>query len=69
MIAQLGRGSHKDIVEYEYIDDGGLIGDEARIRARWAEVVPAGVTGMIIRSESERGLEIAAELNETEPRG
>ncbi len=53
----------------EYIDDGGLIGDEARIRARWAEVVPAGVTGMIIRSESERGLEIAAELNETEPRG
>ncbi len=52
----------------EYIEDGALIGDEARIRSRWSEVVPAGITGMIIRSETERGLEIAAELSETEPR-
>lgn len=54
----------------DYIDDGSLIGPPARIRRRWDAVVPAGLTGVIVRANAGEGgersesqaLELAAEL-------
>ncbi len=46
----------------EYIDAGSLFGSAQRCRNRWHEVVPAGVTGLIVRSDSDEGLEVAADM-------
>ena len=46
----------------EYIDAGSLFGSAKRCRRRWHQVVPAGVTGLIVRSETDEGLEVAAEM-------
>lgn len=46
----------------EYIDAGSLFGSAKRCRERWHEVIPAGVTGLIIRSDTDEGLELAAEM-------
>jgi len=46
----------------DYIDAGALFGPVSRIRERWEEVVPAGLTGVILRTEDDEALEIAADL-------
>ncbi len=46
----------------EYIDGGWLIGSPDRIRRRWDQVVPGGLTGVIVRPDSDDGLKLAAEL-------
>jgi hypothetical protein len=39
-----------------------LFGTEKRMRERWGSVVPAGLTGLIVRTDDIRGLELVAEL-------
>ena len=46
----------------EYVEDTALIGSEARIRSQWDRFTDLGVTGLIVRSEEIRGLELVAEL-------
>jgi F420-dependent oxidoreductase-like protein len=46
----------------EYVEEGSLFGTEARMRERWDTVVPKGLTGAIVRSDSTEGLELVAEL-------
>ena len=46
----------------EYLDDGALIGTESRIRDRWEPLTRMGLTGLIVRSESDAGLELVADL-------
>lgn len=46
----------------EYLDDGALIGSVSRIRERWEPLTRMGLTGLIIRSETDAGLELVAEL-------
>lgn len=46
----------------EYIDAGALFGPADRIRARWDQVIPKGVTGLTVRTDTDEGLEIAAEM-------
>ena len=46
----------------EYLDDGALIGSVARIRERWDPLTRLGLTGLIVRSETDAGLELVAEL-------
>ncbi|NCY15870.1 MAG: LLM class F420-dependent oxidoreductase [Actinobacteria bacterium] len=46
----------------EYLDDGALIGSVTRIRERWEPLTRQGLTGLIVRSESDAGLELVAEL-------
>lgn len=46
----------------EYIEQGSLLGTPDRIRGRWAEVLHPGLTGLIVRSDTHEGLELAAEL-------
>ena len=46
----------------EYLDDGALIGSIARIRGRWDPLTRMGLTGLIVRSETDAGLELVAEL-------
>lgn len=65
-IQELWLAGRKDdaiaAVPDDYIDAGGLFGPAARIRDRWAEVVPAGLTGVILRTDDDLALEIAADL-------
>jgi len=46
----------------EYLDDGALIGSISRIRERWEPLTRQGLTGLIVRSETNEGLELVAEL-------
>ena len=46
----------------EYLDDGALIGSTHRIRERWDPLTRQGLTGLIVRSETDEGLELVAEL-------
>ena len=46
----------------EYHDDGSLIGSPARIRERWESWTKMGLTGLIVRSETDEGLQLLAEL-------
>ncbi len=46
----------------EYIDAGALFGSAERVRARWPEVIADGVTGLVVRANSNEGLEVAAEM-------
>lgn len=46
----------------EYIDDRSLIGSPERIRSRWDAVVPDGLSGVIVRTDTTEGLDLVAEL-------
>lgn len=65
-IQELWLAGRKDeaiaAVPDDYIDAGALFGPASRIRERWDDVVPAGLTGVILRTENDEALEIAAEL-------
>lgn len=47
----------------EYIDEGGLFGDEARIRERLARWQDSGATGLTLHTQSVEALELIARLN------
>ncbi|RMH74504.1 MAG: LLM class F420-dependent oxidoreductase [Actinomyces sp.] len=53
----------------EYIDENRLLGTERRIRSRWDQVVPEGLTGLVVRTSTFRGIELAADLAGTSPAG
>ena len=66
-IVELWRAGRRDeavaAVPDGYIDSQSLLGSTGRIRARWPEAVPAGLTGVIVRCGPRRGeLALAAEL-------
>ena len=65
-IVELWRAGRRDeavaAVPDDYIDSGALIGPARRVRARWAEAVPDGLTGVIVRCDSHEGLALVAEL-------
>ena len=46
----------------EYLEAGALLGSEQRIRDGWDAFTRMGLTGLIVRPEDDRGLELAAEL-------
>ena len=50
----------------EYIDQSGLIGPVERIRERFASLVPAGATGLILRTTDTSTIELMAEITESE---
>ena len=65
-IVELWRAGHRDdavaAVPDDYIESQSLLGSPKRIRARWSEAVPAGLTGVIVRCDRDEGLILAAEL-------
>ena len=65
-IVELWRAGRRDeavaAVPDDYIDSQSLVGPARRIRARWPEAIPAGLTGAIIRCRHDEGLRLAAEL-------
>ena len=46
----------------DYIESQSLLGSPSRIRARWPEAVPAGLTGVIVRCNRDEELALAANL-------
>ena len=72
-IVELWRAGRRDetvaAVPDDYIDSQSLLGSPQRIRARWPEAVPAGLTGVIIRCGRDEGLELMAELAGTRDTG
>ena len=50
----------------EYIDQSGLIGPVERIRERFTSLVPAGATGLILRTTDTSTIELMAEITESE---
>ena len=46
----------------DYLDSQDLYGTPRRIRSRWSGAIPAGLTGVIVRCESDEGISLAAEL-------
>jgi len=72
-IVELWRAGRRDgaiaAVPDDYIDAQSLLGSPERIRARWSEAVPAGLTGVIIRCRQHDGLRLAAELAGTRDAG
>ena len=68
-IQELWLAGRKDeaiaAVPDDYIDAGALFGSADRIRTRWSEVVPAGLTGVIVRTDDLEALEIAAAVTGT----
>lgn len=72
-IQELWLAGRKDeaiaAVPDEYIDAGALFGSADRVRSRWSEVIPTGVTGLTVRTETDEGLEIAAEMAGTRDTG
>ena len=65
-IVELWRAGRRDeavvAVPDDYIESQSLLGSAKRIRARWSETVPAGLTGAIVRCDRDEGLALAAEL-------
>lgn len=65
-IVELWRAGRREeavaAVPDEYLDSQALIGSPERIRSRWPEAVPSGLTGLIVGCSSEEGLRLAAEL-------
>ena len=65
-IVELWRAGRRDeavaAVPDDYVDFQSLLGPPERIRARWPEVVPAGLTGVMVRCRHDEGLRLAAEL-------
>jgi len=69
-IQELWLAGRKDdavaAVPDEYIDAGALFGPAQRIRDRWDEVIPEGLTGVILRTDSVEALAIAASVTGAE---
>ena len=65
-IVELWRSGRRDqavaAVPDDYVDSHCLLGSPGRIRARWPAAVPDGLTGVIIRCDSQEGLALMAEL-------
>lgn len=65
-IQELWLADHKqeaiDAIPDEYLDDGALIGSVARIRERWEPWTRKNVTGLVVRTDSDEGLELVADL-------
>ena len=65
-IVELWRAGRRDeaiaAVPDDYIESQSLLGSPSRIRARWPEAVPAGLTGVIVRCDRDEELALAAEL-------
>ena len=65
-IVELWRAGRRDeaiaAVPDDYIESQSLLGSPSRIRARWSEAVPAGLTGVIVRCDRDEELVLAAEL-------
>ena len=65
-IVELWRSGRRDAaveaVPDDYIESQSLIGSPRRIRARWPETVPSGLTGVIVRCDRDEELALAAEL-------
>lgn len=51
-----------DAVPDEYIEQTALLGSPERIRSRWDGFASPGVTGLIIRCDTDEELELAADL-------
>ena len=72
-IVELWRAGRRDeaiaAVPDDYIDSQSLLGPPERIRTRWPEAVPAGLTGVIIRCDRDEGLTLIAELAGTRDSG
>ncbi|MYI36488.1 MAG: LLM class flavin-dependent oxidoreductase, partial [Acidimicrobiaceae bacterium] len=66
LIVELWRAGRRDeavaAVPDDYVDSQSLVGPTGRIRARWPQAIPAGLTGAIIRCRHAEGLRLAAEL-------
>ena len=70
----IDRANHRDIggltdrhvvfpkARRQVNDAGALFGPASRIAQRWDEVVPDGLTGVILRTEDLEALEIAASI-------
>lgn len=66
-ITELFQAGRRDeaiaAVPDEYIDEGGLFGDEARIRDRWRKLwEPMPYTGVTVRTEQEEAYDLMADL-------
>ena len=65
-IVALWRAGRRDeavaAVPDDYVDSQALLGSPQRIRSRWPEAVPAGLTGAIVRCNRDEGLALIAEL-------
>jgi F420-dependent oxidoreductase-like protein len=65
-IGELWRAGRKQeamaAVPDEYLEQSALLGSPERIRARWKDFVPAGVTGMIVGTDQLDALELMADL-------
>ena len=65
-IVELWRAGRRDeaiaAVPDDYIESQSLLGSPSRIRDRWSEAVPAGLTGVIVRCDRDEELALAAEL-------
>lgn len=65
-IVELWRAGRRDeavaAVPDGYIESQALIGSPERIRTRWSEAVPAGLTGVIVRCDHDEGLALVADL-------
>ena len=65
-IVELWRAGRRDeaiaAVPDDYIESQSLLGSPSRIRDRWPEAVPAGLTGVIVRCDRDEELALAAEL-------
>jgi hypothetical protein len=61
---QAGRREEAiEAVPDEYIDEGGLVGDEARIRRRWRDLwEDMPFTGVTVRTDQEEAYDLMADL-------
>ena len=64
-IGELWRAGRKQeavaAVPDEYLEQSALLGSPRRIRERWRQVAPPGVTGMIIGADQMEALEVIAD--------
>ena len=51
----------------DYLDDGALIGDDQRIRAKWAAWEETDATGITVRPRSDEELRLLADIAGCEP--
>jgi len=56
------RDEARDAVPDDYLEQSALLGSSDRIRSRWLEVQPPGVTGLIVGTDQPEALELLAEL-------
>lgn len=65
-IQELWLAGRKDeaiaAVPDDYIEASSLFGSPKRCRERWHEVVPAGLTGLMVHTNTDEGLELAADM-------